>query len=100
MTEIYFTPEAEEQALRIDEEWQEHARTNRDLFWEELLWAQRKAMKMRDVYQVYRVVRGDAIRRVHMPRSKHHLYYRYEAATNVVAVVAVWGARRRTGPPL
>jgi len=100
MTEIYFTPEADEQVERIDLEWREHARTNPDLFADELDVAQRKAMKMKDVYEVYRRVHGEAIRRVLMRRAKHHLYYFYEADADLVVVVAVWGARRKAGPPL
>jgi hypothetical protein len=47
MTEIHFTPEADEQVERIDLEWREHARTNPDLFADELEIAQRKAAKMK-----------------------------------------------------
>ncbi len=100
MTDIYFTPEADEQVERIDLEWREHARTNPDLFVEDLDIAQHKAMRMKDMYQLYRWVHGEAIRRVLMPRAKHHLYYFYEADADQVVVVAVWGAKRKAGPPL
>jgi hypothetical protein len=75
MTAIYFTSDAEEQATQIDLEWRAHARTNPELFWEQLLWVQRQAAKMRDVYQPYRWVRGEAVRRVYMKRTEHDLYY-------------------------
>lgn len=33
-------------------------------------------------------------------RSGWHLYYSYERARNVIVIVAVWYARRGSGPPL
>lgn len=46
MTVLYFTPEAEEQAVSIERGWREHARTNPDLFSEELEQAQARALKL------------------------------------------------------
>ena len=40
------------------------------------------------------------LRRVLMPRTKHHLYFRIDAPRQVVQVLAVWGAPRGSGPRL
>ena len=100
MTVLYFTPEAEEQAQSIDRGWREHAQTNPDLFTEELEIAQSRALQLREVPVVYAVVDGEPVRRVYMPRARHHLYYVCDRELDAVIVVAIWGSRREHGPPL
>jgi hypothetical protein len=40
------------------------------------------------------------LRRVLMPRTKHHLYFRVDVPRQVVQVLAIWGAPRGSGPML
>lgn len=40
------------------------------------------------------------LRRVLMPRTRHHLYFRADVLKQVVEVLAVWGVPRGRGPRL
>jgi plasmid stabilization system protein ParE len=49
--------------------------------------------------RVYRVVGTMVQRRILMPKTAHHLYYRLEGP-DLILVLSVWGARRKRGPNL
>ena len=51
------------------------------------------------VGSAYHVVAGQEHRRILMPRTRYHLYYRVVAADRV-RVVAIWSAVRGRGPRL
>ena len=48
---------------------------------------------------IYARKRDRAIRRVLMPKTKYHLYFRQDGP-EVIRVLSVWGARRERGPKL
>lgn len=71
--------------------WVAH-RDARDLFADELDDALGRIQREPTLGPVYRVVRGREQRRVLMPKTAHHVYYRLDG-DNIV-VLTVWGARR------
>lgn len=40
------------------------------------------------------------VRRMLMPRTRHHVYYVHDETHGIVYVLAVWGAPRAAAPPL
>ena len=77
--------------------------TNRDaraLFVEELEAAERAIRANPHVGVVYATHDTGDVRRILLPKTKHHLYYRYRADRDEVTVLAVWGAPRSRGPKL
>ena len=48
---------------------------------------------------VYMAMKGREHRRVIMPRTRHHVYYRV-VAPDVVRLVSIWAATRGRGPQL
>ena len=48
---------------------------------------------------IYARKRDKAIRRVLMPKTKYHLYFRHDGP-ELIRVLSVWGARRERGPKL
>lgn len=43
---------------------------------------------------------GGAMRRLLLPRTRHHVYYDVDGGAGVVRIHAVWHAQRGAGPPL
>lgn len=62
------------------------------VFAEELLDALERIQQTPTLGPVFRVVGGREQRRVLMPRTAHHVYYRIDG--DRVVVLTVWGARR------
>jgi len=79
--------------------WREHRPAARMLFDEELAEALKQIRTNPGLGQLYRVVRGRQQRRVLMPKTKHHVYYRRETAERIM-VLSVWSAVRGRGPRL
>jgi plasmid stabilization system protein ParE len=48
---------------------------------------------------MYRVVRGREQRRLLMPKTARHIYYRLDGPERIL-ILSVWGARRGRGPKL
>ena len=89
-------------ALKEIEECDRWWKANRDahsLFEEELAAAIRQIRTDPRLGQVYRVVGTLVQRRILMPKTAHHLYYRLEGP-DLILVLSVWGARRKRGPKL
>ena len=79
--------------------WYEHRPDARSLFEQELAAAIRQIRTAPRLGKVYRVVRGREQRRVLMPKTAQHVYYRV-AGPELILILSVWDARRRHGPRL
>jgi len=40
------------------------------------------------------------VRRIHLSRVSHYLYYRVREEAGVIEVLALWSDRREEGPPV
>lgn len=49
---------------------------------------------------VYAMHKSGAVRRIHLERTRHHVYFRYRKDRDELIVLAVWGAPRERGPKL
>jgi plasmid stabilization system protein ParE len=78
--------------------WVEH-RDARGLFEEELAHVLGQIRSDPNCGQLYRRVRGREQRRILMPKTARHLYFRREDAERIL-ILSVWGARRGRGPKL
>jgi plasmid stabilization system protein ParE len=96
---VRFTPEAQAQADECDTWWRQH-RTARELFARELAGVKELLLANPKLGTVYAIVDGKPIRKVLMPKSRHHLYYAADFETDVIMIHAVWGAPREGGPDL
>ena len=94
------TPQADVQALRIDEWWRERRPAAPDLFASELAGAFDLLGSAPDIGRRYPNPEVPGVRRLLLPRSRHHVYYVHEAGHGEVVVLAVWGAVRGSGPQL
>lgn len=75
--------------------WVEH-RVARGVFAEELAHALDQIRNDPKVGPIHRVVGDREQRRVLMPKTAHHVYYR--VGPEEIYVLSVWGARRGRGP--
>ena len=49
---------------------------------------------------VYTMLDQQPVRKVFMPKTRHHLYYTYNQDEGEVIIHAVWGAPKKHGPKL
>jgi plasmid stabilization system protein ParE len=96
---VRFTPEAEAQADEIDTWWREN-RDARDLFARELAGMMAFLVTMPKFGTVYTILDGQPVRKVLMPKTRHHVYYAASLAEEIIIVHAVWGAPKEGGPNL
>jgi plasmid stabilization system protein ParE len=90
---------ARRQIEKINTWWVEHRSNARWLFIDELDRAER-LLRNPEIGVAYAAHRRDVVRRLLLPQSEHHLYYRYRAKRGELLVLAVWGAGREKGPKL
>jgi plasmid stabilization system protein ParE len=76
--------------------WAEH-RDAGSLFEAELAEALRRIKADPSCGQLYRIVRGREQRRMLMPKTGRHVYFRRENPERIL-ILSVWGARRGRGP--
>jgi hypothetical protein len=74
---VRFTPEADEQADTSDRRWREH-RDARDLFARELADTIALVVSTPTLGTIYTVLHGQPVRKVLMPKTRHHVYYTTE----------------------
>lgn len=91
---------ARRQALTIDDWWAAHRPAAPALFAQELRETLEYVRRNPGVGTRWPTGSRPDLRRVIMPRTKHHLYFRVDAARQVVLVLAVWGAPRGGSPNL
>lgn len=96
---VRFTEEAEEQAEACDKWWREN-RDARDLFALELRDTKALIVSTPKIGTVYTILDGKQMRKVLMPKTRHHLYYVADPAEDEIIIHAVWGASKEHGPRL
>jgi plasmid stabilization system protein ParE len=87
------------EAERCARWWRENRPAARFLFDEELRAVLEQIRTAPGLGSVYVAMKGREHRRVLMPRTRHHVYYRV-VTPDLVRLVSVWGATRGRGPRL
>ncbi len=95
---VELAEEARHQARRERKWWRAH-RDAKQLFTEELR-AARAMLAEGPKHELYGHFEGEAVRRVLLPKTKCHVYYVVLEHEQVVRIIAVWGASRKSGPDL
>ena len=91
---------ARRQAEEIEEWWAENRPAAPALFAQEFRDTLEFIRGNPGVVTLWPTARRPDLRRVLMPRTRHHLYFRADMTMQVVQVLAVWGAPRGRGPRL
>jgi hypothetical protein len=99
---------ARRQIERIQAWWVTHRRDARGLFLEELAARATTAndagagldLQRRRLGSIYTERKTGTVRRVLLPRTHHHLYYRYRADRDELTVLCVWGGPKERGRKL
>ncbi len=92
--------QAQRQAVRIEQWWDEHRRAAGSLFADEL---ERTLQLLRDVPGAgvrWPTVRRPRLRRILMPNTGNHVYFEVDEESHTVYVLAIWGAPRGRSPKL
>jgi hypothetical protein len=97
---LFFTPQAEGQAAKMDLWWREHRPRALDVFARELAEAQALITGAPAAGSTYSTRGGKLYRRVLMPKTKNHVYFEVDEARGMVIVHAIWGAPKGRGPKL
>jgi plasmid stabilization system protein ParE len=92
--------QAQRQATRIEQWWGEHRPAVGSLFADELERTFRLLRELPGAGVRWPTARRPNLRRVLMPNTGNHVYYQVDQATQIVHVVAVWGAPRGRRPKL
>ena len=96
--DVQTTPDADKQVRATDDWWRRHRTAAPDLFLDELEAAFALIGSAPNVGHPYRRSPVAGTRRVLLARTRYHVYYAPLGAQ--VVVLAVWHARRGSGPPL
>lgn len=94
------TAAADEMAEQIDAWWQENRPEAPNLFLEELADAPALLIDSPGIGSPFRHRAIPDVRRFHLPRTRHHVYYVHDAGTGEVVILAIWGSSRGSGPVL
>jgi hypothetical protein len=86
--------------FHIENAWWRENRDAKTLFAQEFLTALRDIRHMPAAGPVFAQKRGRTIRKWLMPKTRCHVYYRFDPEQELIAVYSVWGARRSRGPSL
>jgi plasmid stabilization system protein ParE len=77
--------------------WRENRPEAPELFWRELSGA---LDLLRTAPLAGATYNARGVRRVLMPQTRYQVFYRYEASSGRLSVMAVWSSLRGKGPPL
>jgi plasmid stabilization system protein ParE len=91
---------AQKQADKIEEWWVEHRPAAPTLFTDELERTFRYLCQMRSAGIRWPTPRRPMLRRILMPRTENHVYFLVDEKTEVVHVLAIWGAPKGRTPKL
>lgn len=86
--------------FEVPDTWWRRHRDAKDLFVDELEQALKDLAASPEIGQRYRWVRGKMIQRWLLKKTGFHVYYFHDAASDLLEVHSIWGARRRRGPRL
>lgn len=89
---------ARSQIDRIQAWWAKNRPAAPALFLDELAEAERNLRTSPESGTVFAVQKAGVARRVVLPETRHHLFFRYRRDRNELLVLAVWGAPREHGP--
>jgi plasmid stabilization system protein ParE len=92
------TPEADSQIRDVDAWWRQHRPGVPDLFVDELSTAFDVIAAAPQIGRLYRQSPVQGTRRLLLNGTRYHLYYVHREEE--VRVLALWHARRGSGPPL
>jgi plasmid stabilization system protein ParE len=95
---VFITPQAEEHIRTIDGWWREHRLAAPALFTEELAACFELMADAPHIGRPYRSSSVAGVRRLLLRATHYHVYY--VTGEKAVIVLAVWHARRGTGPKL
>jgi plasmid stabilization system protein ParE len=91
---------ARRQIERIQAWWVEQRPAARSLFLDEMAAAERQLRSTPELGSIYTEHKTATVRRVLLPKTHHHLYYRYRADRDELIVLSVWGSPKERGPKL
>ena len=91
---------AQRQADEIEVWWAENRPAAPTLFVDELEEAFRRICEMPSAGVGWPTPRRPTLRRILMPRTKNHVYFRVDETKQIIRVLAVWGAPKGEGPKL
>jgi len=97
---LFFTPEAEEQAEECDSWWRRKRRATPELFAQELAAAKELVLKAPNIGSLYATLDGQLVRRVLMKKTGNHIYYVFDSDKDCIIVHAIWGGPKERGPNL
>ena len=86
--------------FRTENAWWRENRDAKTLFAQEFIATIRDIQKVPGAGPIYVEKRGRIIRKWLMPKTRCHVYYRFEPEKNLLSIYSVWGARRGRGPSL
>lgn len=95
---VRFSPEAEEQADRIDTWWRDNRPEAAGLFARELAEAKDLLVASPKSAPIFTILNEQPVRRIWLPKTRHHVYYTCDFENGVVMVHAVWGGPREKPP--
>jgi plasmid stabilization system protein ParE len=96
---LELAPRAVRDAERHARWWRDNRPAARLLFDQELAAALDQIRASPEIGLAYPGITGKDYRRLLLPRTRFHIYYRL-AAPDRIRVVAIWGAARERGPRL
>jgi plasmid stabilization system protein ParE len=97
---VAYTRKARQLIERIGRWWVTNREAAPDLFFAELDAAIELLETSPEVGSPYRTKQGDVVRRILLPRTNYHVYYRIELELDLVLVISVWSTHRGRGPSL
>jgi plasmid stabilization system protein ParE len=97
---VGFSRTADAQVETIESWWRENRSAAPDMFSRELEAAVRLLEVAPLIGKAYPEAPVPEVRRLLIGRSRYHIYWEVDAGSHAVTVLAVWHARRGTGPRL
>lgn len=98
--QIVLAPAAAEQLETAQAWWTENRPAAPGLLLDELQAALAAITALPRIGHPVRHRRRRDLRRVLLPQAGYHVFYQHDAATDVIRIVAIWGAVRGKRPPL
>ena len=86
--------------FRRENAWWQENRDAKTLFAQEFLATLRNIQRVPGAGPIYVEKRGRTIRKWLMPKTRCHIYYRFDPEQELLSIYSVWGARRGRGPSL
>ena len=96
--QVVVAPQAEAQIRSIDAWWRRNRKDSPGLFSSELAGAFSTLEVAPRTGRRFRRGELRGVRRIHLPATRHHIYYL--VGTQAVIVLAVWGSVKGSGPDL